>query len=471
MHEIFYPFFVFLAGAIISLLVGKFKYGDVARLVSIISVIATAVTLFFLNPFNGDKLFNDLIKLDSYGAFFTYLFLFLAIATIIGSMKLLDNKPEMPSLVLIATFGIIIVACANDLFMLFIGWEIMSIATYILTGLGRTEQSTEGAMKYFIYGAVSSALIIYAISFVYGLTGTTRLENLANIISTLDASSISVIGLIFALFIFGFGYKAGIVPFHLWLPDAYEGAPRPVTAFIAGVAKKVALVASARILFELLINADFDWSLIIGLIAVVTMSVGNVVALAQKRVARMFAYSSISQVGYILIGFAALSQKSFAGAIFQITTHAITTIGTFIAIGIVSYKLNLETTDDYKGLGRRNPLLGITLTVMMLSLAGIPPFIGFFSKLYLFSAAVEANLLWLAIIGILNSVLSLGYYLPLVRNMFLLQSEDEMPLKVEKRLFGPMLIVVLTAIALLVLSFAVESLRQVLEIAAEALVR
>lgn len=471
MEKILYPLFVILGGVVITLITGKLRKSDISRGIGIASLLTSIVLLGVYNPFTGVAIFRDLIILDTFGGFFVFLFLGLAIAMLIGSMKLLDEHPEMVALVLLATLGMAALSISNDLITLFVAWEIMSLSTYVLTGLGRKKASTEAAMKYFIYGAVSSALVLFAISLVYGLTGTTNIGLLGPALASLDATALGVIALAATIFVFGFGYKMGMVPFHLWLPDVYEGAPPPVSGFLAGVAKKVAIVAAARIFLAAMVQVTFAWELIFAILAVITMTIGNVAALAQKSVIRMLAYSSISQVGYILIGFSVLTSEGLAASMMQITMHAVTTIGAFITVGIILYRHNLKTYDDYKGLGRNNPVIATGLAIMMLSLAGIPPLGGFVSKLFLFRSAVNGGMLWLAIIGVLNSVLSLGYYLPLIRNMYLEKSDkiEKIVSPQEIRCLGPWTINIVVALALFILSAFSQKLLELITQAAGTL--
>jgi NADH-quinone oxidoreductase subunit N len=470
------PLGVLLGAVVITLITGKLFKTDLSRGIGIASLIVAIILFAVRNPFTGIMLFNDVIVLDVFGGFFAFMFLGLAILVLLGSMKMLDDTPESVALILLATIGMIAVGISNDLLMLVVSWEIMSLATYVLAGLGKKKMGTEAAMKYFIYGAVSSALILFAVSLVYGVAGTTKIDQLGTAFAAIqvtDTGSIAVIALAATIFIFGFGYKMGMVPFHLWLPDVYQGAPAPVSGFLAGVAKKVAIVAAVRIFLSAIVLTNFRWDLVFAIVAVITMTVGNIAALAQKNVYRMFAYSSISQMGYILIGFAVLDTNGLAASMMQVTMHALTTVGSFVAIGVISYRRNLDTYDGYKGLGRKNPGIATALSVMMISLAGIPPLGGFFSKLFLFRTAVEGGLLWLTIIGVLNSVLSLGYYLPLIRNMFLEKSEVEeevTDVKPGLRMLGPNSVAILSAIGMFVLAGVAQLLFNVILQAAGAVI-
>ncbi len=468
------PILILLGGIILSLIFGKALKGDISRIIGLLTIITAIVVTAVLNPFTNNQAFHGLITLDLFGGVFTYLFLSLAIFIIIGSMKMLDNRPEMIALVLFSTLGMILVSISNDLIVIFIAWEIMSLSTYILAGIKRTEKSTEAAVKYFIYGAVSSALVLYAISLVYGLTGTTKIDLIYQELATVSGNGLYIVGLFATIFIFGFGYKMGMIPFHLWLPDVYEGSPAPVTALLGGVAKKVALVATVRIFVQGFMSANIQWKVIFAVVAVTTMTLANIAALVQKRVFRMFAYSSVSQVGYMLIGFAVLTTESIAGMTIQLLVHAVTAVGVFITIGILVEKHGLKTMNDYKGLSKKKPVVSLSLALMVLSLAGIPPLAGFVSKFLLFKSAVDGGMTWLAIVAILNSVLSLGYYLPFLKNIFFDnaiedQEEKNLPLDKDWRWYGPLTITILGALATILLAIFAQAIFNVLLKAAQLL--
>ncbi|MHA1115429.1 MAG: NADH-quinone oxidoreductase subunit N [Candidatus Heimdallarchaeaceae archaeon] len=473
MEVIIYPLIALLVGIVLSLITGTLKKGDVARIISILSLITAISLLAVFYPFNGQRLYSDTIVLDNFGGFFVFLFLSLAVFILLGSTKMLDDHPEMPALLLLSTIGMALIGITDNLVMIFVAWELMSLTTYVLAGLGKREQSTEAAMKYYIYGSVSSALILFSISLIYGITGSMQLSTIATIASSLDTTAIGVLLLSATIFIFGFGYKVGMVPFHLWLPDVYEGSPAPVSGLLAGVSKKVAIVATARIFLTGFGDVDFNWKILYAIIAVITMTVANIAALSQRKVVRMFAYSSISQIGYMIVGFAIFSPEGLAATMMQLTVHAVTTVGAFITIGIIAKKLNLKTYDDYKGLGARKPVLGLGLTIMMLSLAGIPPLAGFVSKLFLFTEAVRANLLWLAIVLVLNSVLSLGYYLPLIRNMYLekpektTEGEEMKKEKFDTRTIGPIMVNIMTTLAIIIIPIFAQKIFDIITEAAK----
>jgi NADH-quinone oxidoreductase subunit N len=310
--------------------------------------------------------------------------------------------------------------------MLFIAWELMSIPTYILVGfLKKDPISNEAAIKYFLFGALASAIIIYGISLAYGITGSTNIGEVIQGFMVLDASLIPIALLAVGMFIAGFGFKMGLVPFHMWLPDAYEGAPPPIAALLAAGTKKAGFAAALRVVVMGAVALSLDWTLALGIIAVMTMTVGNIAAIMQKNLARMLAYSSIGHAGYILIGLsiAPFSTIGLQGSLFHILNHAVMKGAAFIAVAGIVTALAVTHIDKIKGLGRRMPITSLGLVISLLALAGVPPLNGFWSKLVLFGSAIDAGTVvwwgpWLAVAGVLNSALSLAYYGWIMRKMY-----------------------------------------------------
>ena len=425
------PLITLFGFALVSLIFGGVKRTKIAIGWSAVGVALAIWQTLFGGYFNGAHLFDDTIIMDAFSQFFILLFLGVAFLILLAAPYEMKERPEFSALILIATIGMSGVALANDLLVLFVSWELMSITTYSLAALGKDKKSTEGGIKYYLYGIVASAFILYAISLLYGITGTTNLTGIVNFVSAHGELTLPVVGLSAFIFILGFGYKMGVVPFHMWIPDAYEGAPSVVAGLLAGGSKKASIAAMFRIIITALIVVNFGWTFTIAIIAVLTMTIGNFLALSEPKVSRMLAYSSITQVGYILIGLAVATTLGVAGALFQALTHAIMKSAAFIAAGVVFYKLSLKTMDDYNGLVKRMKFVSFALAIMLLSLAGVPPFAGFISKFILFASAVDAGLIWLAVIAVLNSAFSLGYYLRLIKNMFIEDApEDATPVKV-----------------------------------------
>ena len=372
---------------------------------------------------------EEVVADDTFSGFFAIAMLIVAIMTTVGSinyMRKLKHHAVYYSLILLSAIGMVLVAYSTDLVMLFIAWELMSIPTYVLAGFNKKDpRSNEAAIKYFLFGALASAIIIYGISIAYGLTGSTNIAEVIQGFAALDAEFIPLGLLAVGLFIAGFGFKMGLVPFQMWLPDAYEGSPPPITALLAAGTKKAGFAAALRVVVMGTIALNIDWTLALGIIAVMTMTVGNIAAIMQKNLSRMLAYSSIGHAGYILIGLAIapFSSVGVSGAMFHVLNHAVMKGAAFIAIAGIVTTLAVTNLDKLKGLGRKMPITSLGLVISLLALAGVPPLTGFWSKLTLFGGALESGPIaawapWLAIAGVLNSALSLAYYGWIMRKMY-----------------------------------------------------
>ena len=372
---------------------------------------------------------EDVLVDDAFGGLFAIAMLIVALFTTVGSFNYMrkHNSPAVYySLILLATVGMVLVAYSTDLVMLFVAWELMSIPTYILVGYSkRNPSSNEAALKYFLFGALSSAIIVYGISISYGLTGSTNIGEVIAGYMTLDPSLLPLALLSVGMFIAGFGFKMGLVPFHQWLPDTYEGSPPPITALLAAGTKKVGFAAAIRVIVLGMLVLNLDWTLALGVLAVMTMTIGNIAAIMQKNLTRMLAYSSIAHAGYILIGLAVASHSSLGlqGSLYHILNHAVMKGMAFIAIAGIVTTLAVTHLDKLKGLGRRMPITALALVISLFALAGVPPLSGFWSKLMLFGSALDASHTlwwapWLAIAGVLNSALSLAYYGWITRRMY-----------------------------------------------------
>jgi proton-translocating NADH-quinone oxidoreductase chain N len=368
------------------------------------------------------QLLYGVLSIDSYSVYFTALFIGITLLVSIASVHYMRNNKNLDTyygLLLLATFGMILISFAVDLIALFLAWELMNVPSYVLTGIQKDDPvSNEAALKFFILSALSSALIIYAISITFGITGTTNIYAVAQALSTTVPKLDPLALLAMVLFVAGFGMKVAAVPFHMWIPDAYEGAPITIAAFLAAGTKNGGFAALFRVFAVALIALRLDWSGTFAVIAILTMTLGNVVALMQKSFTRMLAYSSIAQAGYILIGLAAPNPLGIMGALFHILNHGVMKAAAFIAAAAVYTKLSTTSLDSYSGLGNRMPITAFTLTISLFSLAGVPPLSGFMSKLVLFTAAVNGQLWWLALAGVLNSAFSMAYYGWVVKRMY-----------------------------------------------------
>ena len=377
---------------------------------------------------------------DMFGSFFAISLLIVSIMVTASSWNFMNNKSNPAayySLILISSIGMILIAYSTDLVMLFVSWELMSIPTYALAAFSKRDPiSNEAAIKYFLFGALSSAILVLAIGLVYGITGTTNIGQAIISMVNLQQDLVPISLLALALFIAGFGFKMGLVPFHMWLPDAYEGAPTTIGALLAAGTKKAGFAAAIRVIILAIFVLHLEWSMTLAIIAIFTMTLGNLGALIQKSVPRILAYSSIAQAGYIMIGLALApyNDQALAGSLFHIINHAVMKAAAFIAVAAVALTLTSYSIEKYRGLAKRMPLTAIALSISLLALAGVPPLNGFWSKLVLFSVAINTGpeVWWgpyLAIAGVLNSALSLGYYAWIMRKMYMEDSPDTSKVK------------------------------------------
>lgn len=385
------------------------------------------------------QIFDGTYSLDQYSVFFYYVFAGVAAIVVLASVDWVNREnrgqSEYYALLLTATAGLMFLSGARDLITVFLALELSSIPQYILAGWGKDRRSSEAGLKYLLLGAISSAILLYGMTLLYGFTGTTILADIGSVIAADGAENRSVLILAMTMLIAGFGFKMAVVPFQMWVPDVYQGAPTPVAAFLSVGSKAAAFAVVIRIFFEALgaeVLSD-DWSTMFAVLAAVTMTLGNVMAVVQTDIKRMLGYSSIAQAGTFMIGLAAISatgQEFTLGAsavLLFVAAYAFTNLGAFIAIIAISQRIGSDTIADYAGMWKRAPLLAAALAFCLISLTGIPPTAGFWAKLYVFNAGIQADLAWLVIIGVLNTVVSGFYYLGVVRQMFLGESEEERP--------------------------------------------
>jgi NADH-quinone oxidoreductase subunit N len=340
------------------------------------------------------------------------------------------EQGEYYALILFCTSGMMLLASALDLITLFLGIEVLSISLYILAGYRRdSDASNEAAMKYFLLGAFASAILLYGIALTYGATGTTSLGRIADALT--NAESAFPAGLLLAgmaMILIGFAFKVALVPFHMWTPDVYEGAPTPITAFMSAGPKAAAFAAFLRTFFVAFGPIHGDWNMLLSVIAALTMTVGNVAAIAQTNVKRMLAYSSIAHSGYVLIGLVAGGAAGATGSVFYLIAYTAMNLGAFAVVILLEHKGGGgDELRDYAGVGFRYPLIGAALSLFMISLSGIPPTVGFVGKLYLFGSAVNTGHIWLAVIAVLNSAISVFYYLRLLVLMYMREPGEVLP--------------------------------------------
>ena len=408
-------------------------------LVPLASYAALLISWTLVGSFDPPVSEIGLIEVDIFSALFGLAFVAVGIIVVISSPEFIRgerNQGEYYALVLLAVTGMTVVAMATDLIVLFVGLEISGIASFALTGFSKHEKrSSEAATKYFIIGGFSSAMTLFAISLFYGVAGTTTIADMGpamdSMISSVEGMG-SVAVLATVMLLAGLGFKVAAVPFHMWAPDVYEGAPTPVSGLLAAASKKMGFAALFKIFLLGVIVTKTDWDVAVGVIAVLTMTVGNLIAVSQTNIKRMLAYSSVAQAGYILIVLPVGTEYALAGGIFHVITHAFMKSGAFMVVSAMTVRGVTESLEGFKGLHRRCPFLALAMTLFLLSLAGIPPLAGFASKFVLFSSAVYGSmdpgpswLLWLAVAGVLNSALSLYYYARVVKYMYMESGPEE----------------------------------------------
>ena len=418
------PELVLIAGSLI-VLVADVLLPRGSRALPVVTILALLATMASLVPFAGVRVevAHGLIAVDGFGLFFKAVFIGAAIMTVLMSVRYLEIEGASPGeyyfLILCATLGMMIMAGGIDLITIFIGLETMAVSFYILVGYIKPNQrSNEAAVKYFLLGAFSLGILLYGMSLMYGLSGTTNLRVMASAFVGQEKDPRLVLAVI--LVVAGVGFKIAAVPFHMWAPDVYEGAPTPITAFLSVGSKAASFAMLIRIFVEGLPSMSTDWRLLFQVLAILTMTAGNIAAVTQSNVKRMLAYSSIAHAGYILIGIVAGTTRGITATLVYLMIYSFMQLGAFAVITV------LRRTDvagdelkDFSGLHVRNPFAAFAMLLFMLSLGGIPPTAGFMGKFWLFSAAIDSGYYWLAVIGVLNSAISLYYYLRLVVFMYL----------------------------------------------------
>ncbi len=425
----FFPFIVFAILGLLTPVINRIFRGKVTPYWPLVSLGIFAVLVLprwatvVTSPIVTPSLLFDGISL-----FFVTLFIVVGFAVIIASIDYFKENPNQEifyTLLQLALLGMMLISMAVDLIVMFAGWILVAVTSYTLVVIRKEDaKGAEAGVKYFIMGASSSAILFLGISIIFGLTGSTQLTEISTALATLDSNLIPLALLGIMLILVGFGFKIGIVPFHMWLPDTYEGAPQPVSAFLGGGSNKAAFAAAIRVFILGFLVFRFQWTVAFAFLALITMTWGNIAALSQKTLPRLLAYSAIAQAGYTIIGLAVPTVLGLSGFMFHALNDALAKTGAFIAAAAVAFTLSKTSLSDYKGLGKRMPITAFSLTILLLALAGIPPLSGFFSKLILFTAAVEVGLIWLALAGVLNSAFSLAYYGWIIKRMYMDEPDE-----------------------------------------------
>mgnify|MGYP003641332696 FL=1 len=417
------PELVMAVGAMVLLMIGVFAGDEPVGTVTVgaVILIVVAAALLLFAPVYGTT-FEGAFILDPFARFMKVLTLigsgFAIVMTTAYARAARFERFEYPVLVVLATVGMMIMISAGSMLSLYLGLELQSLALYVVASINRDSvRSTEAGLKYFVLGALASGMMLYGISLIYGFTGSIDFTTISSVLNTDGASVGAIFGIVFVLT--GLAFKISAVPFHMWTPDVYEGAPTPVTAFFAAAPKVAALALLMRVVIEAFGPALFEWQQIIIFISILSMALGAFAAIGQRNFKRLMAYSSIGHVGYALVGLAPGTAEGVQGVILYLTIYVAMTLGVFACILTMRRKDGMVyDIEELAGLARSRPMMAFILAMLMFSLAGIPPLAGFFGKFYVFAAAMEAGLYTLAIIGVLTSVVGAFYYLRIVKLMY-----------------------------------------------------
>lgn len=418
------PELILLMGAVILLMYGAFRGARATGGITLIAIFTMLLAAWALFPLDTlpETGFHDLFIIDNFTQFMKLLILTSSALVVGMSFDWLAHeqfkKFEYPVLVLLSTVGMLVMVSANDLLTLYLGLELSSLALYVLAAYDRDNAvSSEAGLKYFVLGALASGLMLFGASLVYGFTGTTNFSTMAQLFTAQPVAYGAVVGMV--LLVVGFSFKISAVPFHMWTPDVYQGAPTPVTMLFATAPKLAAMAVFIRLLMEPFADMLPDWQIILAIISVASMVVGALGAIMQTNIKRLLAYGSIGHIGYVLIGVAAGTPQGIEGVLIYLTLYIFMSVGTF---GFVLFMRRageqIEGLDDLKGLSRTHPRAAFFMLIMMFSMAGIPPFAGFYGKLFVFLSAMEVGLYTLAVLGVLTSVIAAYYYIKVVKLMY-----------------------------------------------------
>lgn len=417
--------------------IGPLSPEAVSLAVLVAALVPSAMLLANKTAVKGVSQFGGVMAVDGLAVFFKIIAIVSIAIVIFLSIDFFKGKNfhrgEFYALLVFAALAISCLAASTDLIMIYLSLEFLSITSYILAGYMKQDpKSNEAAVKYFLYGAIAGAVMIYGMSMLYGLTGTTNILEIAKVLWKIDASY-PLMFMSTVMVLVGFGFKIAMVPFHQWAPDTYEGAPTPITAFLSVGSKAAGFAVLIRVLTTGIPFEVVDWTPLIIILSGLTMTVGNLVAIPQMNIKRMLAYSSIAQAGYLLLGVAAMAYSPLAvpAILLYIFIYLFMNLGAFAVVTILSARLNSDNIRDYAGLIKRSPLAAVAMALFLLSLAGIPPTAGFLGKFYLFSAAIQSgdsDIFWLTVVAIANVVVSVYYYMNIVRLMFFVEPKTDEPI-------------------------------------------
>jgi NADH-quinone oxidoreductase subunit N len=439
------PELTLLVTALLVILLDLFiKQKKVLMGLSLLGIVISAIFALVLWGAAPTSIFYSMLAVDKFAVFFKILLLIAVAIVILASQDYVEkfdkSESEYYALLLISAMAMMLLTSAIDMVAIFIALELSGISLYILVTYLRDKKSSESGLKYLLLGAVASAILLYGMTMIFGITGQTCLACAANAIQILPISGLLsypalLMGIV--LLIAGFGFKIASFPFQMWVPDVYEGAPTPITAYLSVASKAAGFAVITRVLLNLFAAPDWlslNWAIIVAVLAAITMTVGNITALFQTNIKRLFGYSSIAQAGYLMVGLAAIGMATTtelvrSGLLFFLMSYVVTNLGAFIAIIAITNKVNSDNIEDFAGMIKRSPLLAIALSLCLISLIGLPPTSGLIAKIYIFNSAVQQGLLWLVIIAVINSVVSAFYYLRVVKVMWTAEpaSEEKVP--------------------------------------------
>lgn len=436
-----------------ALLIPKGEKKDIIAYLAIGFVVLAAVDTLIIAGLEKTTVLSGMFVLDGYACFFKFIFYIGTVLSIMLSLHYVDeeniNVEEYYILMLFSLSGMMVIASGANLLTIYLGLELMSLPVYVLVGFLRKDiKSNEGAMKYIVLGAFSSGILLFGISLIYGLTGTTQLTGIAEALSGASVN-VPLFSLAVIMLVAGFGFKVAGVPFHMWAPDAYEGAPTPITAFMSVAVKAAAFAAILRVFIEGLSPVLPDWQLVVALVSVASLVVGNVVAIAQSNIKRMLAYSSIGHAGYALLGLVAGTAEGVSGVMFYMLVYTFMSLGAFgVIIMLRKGTQTGENIEDYAGLAKKNKVLAFAMLIFLFSLAGIPPTAGFVGKFYIFMALIHQGMIPLAVIAVLMSAVAAYYYIRIVMLMYMKEPAGEFKLASSR---GLVYVLILATIAVILM--------------------
>lgn len=431
------PELIILGVAIVVLLGEMYLSANAKRVLGALSLVGILAALFSLTSLYGVEAteFMGMFSIDLTATVLKGILLATTALVVLATLRtrMTIGEGEFYSMMLFSVLGTMFMASATDLVMLFIALELTVLPAYILVGSKKTAGSAEAALKYFLLGLVASVILLYGMSLVYGLTGQTNFTAIANALAGQAIQPLLLVGMV--MIVVGLGFKVAAVPFHFWAPDVYEGAPVPVASFLAVGPKAGGFAALIHFFPVALAVAAPVWAGLFAILAVLSMLLGNLAALAQTQIRRLLGYSAVAHTGYLLVGLAVADSFGYMSLIFYFLVYSLAALGSFLVILATTERGLGENVTDFAGLYKRAPILALAMAIFLFSLVGIPPFAGFMGKVYLFGAAVRGDLIWLAVIGVLNSVISFGYYVTVIRQMYLVNPPTNEVLPVSKPLY------------------------------------